>query len=212
MRRTDACGGGDSAHWIDWGFRIARNLTNKTLDKITYIGESNTNSETVNQPSNYGLNVSTEEVGYFVYTDKTKSENFDPTKTVVGIICGYNANGKELVLGLSESPSSIAWATRESTGNTTKFENIVSSYTRTNRTSNSNGDYLYENLVIDGDTDGSDNWNEICRIDSNAEQNILNYPIFNFAKNYGNTKSLQVILALVGLYQAYMNFMLFIKI
>ena len=99
----------------------------------------------------------------------------------------YNTKGQKLVLGLSESSSSIAWAIRDSTGNTTKFENIISSYTRTNRISNSNGDYLYENLVIDGDTDGSDNWNEICKVDLNAEQNIDNYPIFKFAKNYGST-------------------------
>ena len=189
MRRTDACGGGDSAHWIDWGFRIARNLSSKTADKVTYIGDSNTNSETDNQTGNYGLNISTEKVGYFVYTDKTISSNYDSTKTVAGIICGYNANGEKLVLGLSESSSRIAWATRDSTGNETKFENIISSYTRTNRTSNSNGKYLYENLVIDGDTDGSDNWNEICKVDSNAEQNIENYPIFQFAKNYGSTES-----------------------
>ena len=46
--------------------------------------------------------------------------------------------------------------------------------------------HTYKNtiLYITGDFDGSDNWNEICKIDSNASETPANYPAFNFANTY----------------------------
>jgi hypothetical protein len=39
-RRSDACGGGSSAFWDDWGFRLCRSLTNtESIDNTEYFGE-----------------------------------------------------------------------------------------------------------------------------------------------------------------------------
>ena len=45
MRRTDAGGGGDYAHWNDWGFRLCRNLGSRSEEDVTYIiGDFDSNS------------------------------------------------------------------------------------------------------------------------------------------------------------------------
>ena len=42
-----------------------------------------------------------------------------------------------------------------------------------------------------GDTEGSDNWEEICAVDPEGTQDpATNYPAFNFANTYGTTAGL----------------------
>lgn len=49
-----------------------------------------------------------------------------------------------------------------------------------------NGDFIFS-----GDTDGSDNWNEICAVDTDGTKDITkNYPIFDYVLNYASTSSL----------------------
>ena len=50
----------------------------------------------------------------------------------------------------------------------------------------------YSGYSFEGDLDGSDNWEYICSVDSSASWNAeYNYPVFNFANNYGSYAGLE---------------------
>src|SRR5574344_703250 len=98
----------------------------------------------------------------------------DTTKPVA--VLYYDTYGGPYGLGLSES-GSLTWASNTSTGYTTNFTAIQSSC------SGSSGSYTFT-----GDTDGSDNWEEVCKVDSAASTTAAtNYPAFNYANTYGST-------------------------
>src|SRR5574344_2785478 len=98
----------------------------------------------------------------------------DTTKPVA--VLYYDTYGGPYGLGLSES-GSLTWASNTSTGYTTNFTAIQSSC------SGSSGSYTFT-----GDTDGSDNWEEVCKVDSTASATAAtNYPAFNYASTYGST-------------------------
>src|SRR5574344_2004109 len=98
----------------------------------------------------------------------------DTTKPVA--VLYYDTYGGPYGLGLSES-GSLTWASNTSTGYTTNFTAIQSSC------SGSSGSYTFT-----GDTDGSDNWEEVCKVDSAASTTAAtNYPAFNYASTYGST-------------------------
>ena len=73
------------------------------------------------------------------------------------------------------------WAKSETTGYSTKIDNIVCVATGTTAST----------ATFTGDTDGSDNWTEICTVDSTgASDAATNYPAFNYVNNYASTFNL----------------------
>ncbi|MBQ1198463.1 MAG: hypothetical protein IIX47_07690, partial [Spirochaetaceae bacterium] len=134
-------------------------------------------------------------VGDILFTDGTriKAENvkygvpdsqMDKAFGVVAYTLYGGATGK--AVGLQKSSSTLMWARSGTTGYNTKFTEIQAGY--------SNFDYIdgkYTNYVFTGDMDGSDNWEEICKVDLEGTQDAAtNYPAFNFALKYGETAGL----------------------
>ena len=125
-------------------------------------------------------------VGDIILTDGTKvyvenvatytiDENNKPIG-VVAMITDVNGVPTPKVIGLQKSANGLEWA---SPG--IKFTNIVCEPSQT-------GDGAALTATFTGDTDGSDNWEEICAVDPEGTQNAAtNYPIFNFANTYGTT-------------------------
>ena len=88
----------------------------------------------------------------------------------------HNTNG--------ENPYEYSWAKEETTGCSTNFSTIVC-------TSKPSGSKTSEIAYFDGDKDGSDNWSEICKLDSTAQAKIeTNYPAFFWANNYAENHGL----------------------
>ena len=87
------------------------------------------------------------------------------------------------VIGLQKSASKLQWAPSRSTGYNTEFTNILCEVSS-----------VYDSALtatFTGDTDGSDNWDEICAVDLEGTQDpATNYPAFNFAHTYGATAGL----------------------
>lgn len=82
----------------------------------------------------------------------------------------HNTNG--------ENPYEYSWAKEETTGCSTNFSSIVC-------TPKPRGSKTSEIAYFDGDKDGSDNWSEICKLDSTAQAKMeANYPAFYWANNY----------------------------
>ena len=82
----------------------------------------------------------------------------------------HNTNG--------ENPYEYSWAKEETTGCSTNFSSIVC-------TPEPRGSKTSEIAYFDGDKDGSDNWNEICKLDSTAQAKMeTSYPAFYWANNY----------------------------
>ena len=128
------------------------------------------------------------EVGDIILTDGTKvSVNDVATYTIdennkpigVAMISDVYGVPTPKVIGLQKSASELRWASSWTTGYRTKFTNIVCTPSK-----GSPGAAL--TATFTGDTDGSDNWDEICKVDPNGTQDAENnYPAFNFANNYG---------------------------
>ena len=88
------------------------------------------------------------------------------------------------VIGLQKSASTLMWAPSGTTGYGKKFTNIVCTPSKT-------GSGAASTATFTGDTDGSDNWAEICDVDPEGTANAAtNYPAFNFANTYGATAGL----------------------
>ena len=99
----------------------------------------------------------------------------DKTKSKPVAVLYYDTYGGPYGLGLQQS--SLAWAPSSSAGYSTNFTAIQSSR------SGSSGSYTFT-----GDTDGSDNWEEVCKVDSTASTTAAtNYPAFSYANTYGST-------------------------
>ncbi len=118
-------------------------------------------------------------VGDIILTDGTKvnvadvsSYSINESNKPVGVVAFLKDDGAPLVLGLKKG-SSLEWAPSNTTGYSTEFNEIASDYNR------------------GGDTDGSNNWAEICKVDSSASENAAtNYPAFNYANTYGTSQNL----------------------
>lgn len=114
-----------------------------------------------------------------------KAENIssltESQKNQAAAVVGYAPYGgaKGFFLGLYRSPSFLQWTTTE----TIEFPEIMASY-----------DYMKQLFGLDfmeGDFDGSDNWDYICSIDPEGTENAeINYPIFYFAETYGEFSGL----------------------
>ena len=131
------------------------------------------------------------EVGDIILTDGTKvsvanvetytiDENNKPIGVIAMITDDYGVLTPK-VIGLQKSASSLKWAPEDTKGYNTKFTNIVCTPSKTG---------LWA-ATFTGDTDGSDNWAEICAVDPTGTADAAtNYPIFNFANTYGTTAGL----------------------
>ena len=130
------------------------------------------------------------DVGDILFTDGTriKAENvkygipdtqYEKAFGVVASALYGGGTGK--VVGLQMSSEILPWAPRETKGYDTNFEGIQADYSG----SSSSG------YTFTGDLDGSDNWEEICKVDLDDTQDVAtNYPAFNYALNYGETAGL----------------------
>ena len=103
---------------------------------------------------------------------------------------------KTLGIGIHNTVGeACSWAKDKTTGFSTNFTNIQLAVEKTAPTENIPY-YWYEDenhntKYVTGDFDGSDNWAEICKQDSTAEENAAeNYPAFNWVNNYATTYSL----------------------
>ena len=138
--------------------------------------------------------VSTEKcfsVGDVLLTDGTKvsvanvaTYTIDENNKPIGVIVSASyGGGVGKAIGLQKGNSSI-WGLSGITGYNTNFTNIVCKPSQT-------GTGVALTATFTGDTDGSDNWAEICAVDPEGTQNAAtNYPIFNFANTYGTTVGL----------------------
>ena len=88
-------------------------------------------------------------------------------------------------LGVERSDYYQTWAAKDSFGATTQFDAIANT-TQVKVAAKSAFD------ANSGDIDGSDNWDEICKADPNATlKPATNYPVFNYANNYGKKNNLK---------------------
>lgn len=128
-------------------------------------------------------------VGDIILADGTKVSVYDydsyteidKNNMAVAIIAGFNDKGAALGIGLHADY--LSWAAEGVKGCSEKIESIVSTTTAK----------FYErgeaaNATFTGDTDGSDNWEEICKFDPDGTKDEVaekNYPAFYWANNYG---------------------------
>ena len=126
-------------------------------------------------------------VGDVLLTDGTriKAENAQygvPSGKAFAVIAyAPYGGGTGKAIGLQKSKNSLVWAPSDTKGNTTNFIDIQADYNGT-----SSDGYTFE-----GDLDGSDNWDYICKIDPEGTLDAAtNYPVFNFALSYGTTAGL----------------------
>lgn len=133
-------------------------------------------------------------VGNIILTDGTKVsvnevETYSPDNAnkpigVVAMISDIYGVSTPKVIGLQKSASGLKWAPSSTTGYGKKFTNIVCTPSKT-------GPGAALTATFTGDTDGSDNWAEICDVDPEGTANATtNYPAFNFANTYGATAGL----------------------
>lgn len=133
-------------------------------------------------------------VGDIILTDGTKvsvanvaTYTIDESNKPIGVIVSTSyGGGVGKAIGLQKSASTLKWASDDTTGFNTNFTNIVCTPSKT-------GSGAASTATFTGDTDGSDNWEEICAVDPEGSADAAtNYPIFNFANTYGTTAGLTV--------------------
>ena len=113
----------------------------------------------------------------------TIDENNKPIGVVAMITDVYRVPTPK-VIGLQESASKLKWALEDTTGYNTRFTKIVCKPSKT-------GGGAASTATFTGDTEGSDNWEEICTVAPKETANAAtNYPAFNFANTYGATAGL----------------------
>ena len=188
--------------------------TGATLNNVTIVSDTKATAEvacpyaagTTNVTVSYGESsatttlkviesvVSSYAVGDIILTDGTKVsvnevETYSPDNAnkpigVVAMISDIYGVSTPKVIGLQKSASSLEWAPSDTTGYGKKFTNIVCTPSKT-------GSGAASTATFTGDTDGSDNWAEICDVDPEGTANAAtNYPAFNFANTYGATAGL----------------------
>ena len=185
--------------------------TGATLNNVTIISDTKAKAEvtcpyvveTTNVTVSYGESSATGtlkvlaaekcfSVGDIILTDGTKvsvtevsTYTIDELNKPIGVIASAPyGGGVGKAIGLQKSASSLMWAPEDTTGYNTKFTNIVCEPSQF-------GTGAALTATFTGDTDGSDNWAEICAVDPEGTQDAaINYPIFNFANTYGTTAGL----------------------
>jgi hypothetical protein len=114
---------------------------------------------------------------------RTSFESELEGKVPVGVIYALDETGAPRgIVGIKHhSTNNKKWARSEAgSGTSTNFTTVVC-------TPSSEGTANAATITFTGDTDGSDNWNEICKIDTAASESpSTTYPIFELALNYAN--------------------------
>ena len=124
-------------------------------------------------------------IGDILFTDGTRIKMEDAqygipdeklSKAFAVIVSVSYDGGIGKAIGLQKSHSKLAWASTGTTGYTEDFTEIKCS-----RDSN-----IASVAMFEGDLEGSDNWDYICKIDPTGTQDAAtNYPVFHFANTYG---------------------------
>ncbi|MGI5174365.1 hypothetical protein H0R92_12305 [Treponema sp. OMZ 840] len=106
---------------------------------------------------------------------------FDAENPPLAILIGTkDKNGKAIAIAL-HSGTSKYWAKTGTTGYTTKFDSIVC-------TPSATGPGTAATATFTGDTDGSDNWSEICNTEPAGTANAAeNYPAFHWVNTYNTS-------------------------
>ena len=121
-----------------------------------------------------------DEDGNLSFTDEQKAN-------AVGVLYDIDEDGNPRGwLGIHNSgETKYLWAGENTTGLNTNFTDIQC--TPSEYASNGSAD----RATFTGDTDGSDNWDYICSVDSDAATNAAtNYPAFDYVNNYASTYGL----------------------
>lgn len=95
----------------------------------------------------------------------------------------FSTDDKILGIGIKNDTTPMEWAKTGTEGYSATFSAIDST---TDPASNRESSAILT-ATITGDTDGSDNWEEICNVDSSASSNMGNYPVWEWVNNYGTT-------------------------
>lgn len=109
----------------------------------------------------------------------SKIDKYNPP---VAIVAAKTENRDILGMALNFSSNKLEFARDTAPLYRTKIESIVCT------PSVKSGQKVDSSTTFSGDTDGSDNWKEICKADPTAEANAeKNYSAFYWANNYGTT-------------------------
>lgn len=123
-------------------------------------------------------------VGDIVFADDTvmKADHLteiNGENLPVAVIAGFKENGAAFGIGVHRSDAPLQWASDDTVGYSTRFEDTVCTQ-----------DAEKED-VFHGDTDGSDNWEAVCKTDSQGTSDAKeNYPAFYFVNTYAEKYAL----------------------
>lgn len=163
---------------------LALSLTACENEKGSDVSEvQNGNSfSTENENSNQAAVTAQYTIGDIVLADGSiaKAESLvalDSGNAPVAVIAGFRDDGAAFGVGVHRSDQPLPWALDSTTGYATKFADTVCTQ---------NTDQSFS-----GDTDGSNNWSEMCAADSDGTANAENnYPAFHFVNTYAETYGL----------------------
>lgn len=126
-------------------------------------------------------------VGDVIFADGSveKAESItaiDKNNLPIAVIAGFKDSDTAFGIGVHISSEPLQWALDDTIGYMTSFSNTICTQ---------NND-----MIFSGDTDGSDNWRELCIIDSEgADTAEINYPAFYFVNTYAESRDLSDICA-----------------
>ena len=147
---------------------------------VSYGSSSKTSSLKIISSSNCFTDA---DIGKIVLSDGSfvSKENFNSsTMTAIAVISGHKYNGGQAVAVGLQTGDDLQWAPSGTTGYNTNFTDIVCTPSET-------GSGVASSVTFTGDTDGGDNWEYICSVDTEGSQDAeTNYPVFNFANTYGD--------------------------
>lgn len=129
------------------------------------------------------------EVGDIILADgsliKEKDlSDVDDKNLPIAVIADVKEDRLALGLGVHRSSSSLQWALNGTTGEQTKFTDIVC-------TLKDPDNEEADTVVFTGDTDGFNHWESICAVDAKGTKNAKkNYPAFHFVNTYAETYKL----------------------
>lgn len=136
---------------------------------VIYSEENNIDNESETVSAQYS-------VGDIIFADGSaeKTENVTEINKVnppIAVIAGFKADATAFGVGVHRSSEPLQWALDDTVGYSVNFSNTVCTQ---------NND-----MTFGGDTDGTDNWSEICAIDGSGSVSAKkNYPAFYFVNIY----------------------------
>ena len=139
----------------------------------------------------YGDKVSPDSIGDIVFSDGSavaydEELTFSTGQKSAAIAVIFSTDDKILGVGIKNDSTAMEWAKSDTTGSSKSFSNLYS----TTSPSSSRESSAILTATITGDTDGSDNWDEICKEDTSASSNMGDYPVWQWVNNYGKNYSI----------------------